>query len=266
VSDIKENAIGGYIMSKSRVNFDVNADKYSKWSVTTNKNYLDQFYDFAEILPNDTIIDFACGSGDFLINCADRVGKSKGIDYSGILIKIANSYIAANGIHHISFEEGDIEMAFETPAELYDVILCRMALHHFGDTSLAFANCMQYGKRVCKVAMQDIVSHGIRKVDLYFDRLERLIDRTHKEIISKSQFENLFMDNNVKIRNSIILEREIVLKEYMLHANQTDEEKEQLKILVSEGLDDPSICSYIYRKNNEVVFKRKVQLISGSTT
>lgn len=69
-------------MNTDTVNFDINAEQYSKWEVTSNDSYLNKFYEFADIEKNDRVIDIACGSGDFLIACSEKIGKSKGIDIS----------------------------------------------------------------------------------------------------------------------------------------------------------------------------------------
>ena len=250
-------------MLKKQIGFDVNAKKYSQWNVTTNSTYLTQFYNFAGISSTDKVIDIACGSGDFLLNCADDIGESKGIDLSESLIKIANAHLKEREIKNVYFEVKDIEkheVAYDT---LYDAVICRMALHHFNSYDVAFQNCLLFGKSNCKVAMQDIIAHNIEEVDQYFDKLERLIDNSHNKIISRSYFEELFKKGNIDIINSFVLEREIVLKDYMMHANQTVESNFVLEKIIGEGLEDPIIGKYIYLKDNQIVFKRKVLLING---
>jgi DhnA family fructose-bisphosphate aldolase class Ia/ubiquinone/menaquinone biosynthesis C-methylase UbiE len=261
--------IGGQNRRDSKIlqkqaDFDVNANKYSQWEVTVNKKYLDQFYEFAEINLNDTVIDIACGSGDFLLNCANRIGASKGIDYSDKLIEIGNAHLRLKGIKNIVLKVENIEKIIFEKKESYDVVICRMALHHFVDCKAAFGNCVKFGKDICTIAMQDIISYDEKEADEYFDSMEKLIDKTHKRIISKSSFENLFIEKGVEIKDSIVLEREIKLSEYILHAHQSGEDKIELDKMVLEGLANSILRKYIYIKENEVVFRRKLLLIKGS--
>ena len=186
--------------------FDQNAKSYSEWDVTKNKNYLKQFYDFSEIDINDKVIDIACGSGDFLLNAAPLLGESKGIDLSAELIKIARERQRETKAENIKFEEGNIEEQTNDSQGKFDVVVCRMAFHHFNNQNRAFSNCLRYGKPVCKVAMQDIITHENLVVDAYFDELERCIDCTHKQIISKKEFERLFEEHGIEIDKSIVLE------------------------------------------------------------
>lgn len=250
-------------MLLEKVNFNVNAEKYSQWNVTTNGEYLDKFYDFSGITENDKVIDIACGSGDFLLNCANRIGESKGIDSSEKLIEIACSHLKEKKVTNVSFETGDIEKISNFGNGKYNAIICRMAIHHFNNPQLAFMNCMKYADTKCIISMQDIISHEIEFVDQYFDKLERLIDRTHKRIISRRALEILFSENNICIEKSIVLEREIILSEYIKHANQATEQILEIEKALLEGINNDVIGKFIYKKNNEIVFKRRILLIKG---
>lgn len=246
-----------------RLSFDINADNYSQWKVTTNIDYLNKFYEFSEIENNDKIIDIACGSGDFLINCAQLIGISKGIDMSEKLIEIARKSVENNGIRNVCFEVKNIESLSDRQNEKYDAVICRMAMHHFIDPFLAFKNCMAFANKVCKISMQDIISHDIESVDNFFDELERLIDRTHKRVLSIRDFDRMFDKYNIQNKEVIVLDREIVLKDYLKHAKQSNEDKQRIEKLISKGMQDTIINKFIYYKNDQIVFKRKLILIKG---
>lgn len=215
-------------MNTDTVNFDINAEQYSKWEVTSNDSYLNKFYEFADIEKNDRVIDIACGSGDFLIACSEKIGKSKGIDISKKLIEIARISSKNKHVNNLSFEVKNIEQEENIKGESYEAIVCRMAMHHFEHTDLAFEKSLTYAAQECKVAMQDIVAHDVEIVDRYFDKLEKYIDQTHKSIISKDDFEYLFRKNNVHVEKAVVLEREIILDKYIQHAKQSPEQIKKL--------------------------------------
>ncbi len=250
-------------MNTDTVNFDINAEQYSKWEVTSNDSYLNKFYEFADIEKNDRVIDIACGSGDFLIACSEKIGKSKGIDISKKLIEIAHISSKNKHVNNLSFEVKNIEQEENIKGESYDAIVCRMAMHHFEHTDLAFEKSLTYAAQECKVAMQDIVAHDVEIVDRYFDKLEKYIDQTHKSIISKDDFEYLFRKNEIDIEKAVVLEREIILDKYIQHAKQSPEQIQKLDKHIIEGMSNPIIRKYIYKKDNITVFKRKILLIKG---
>ena len=47
--------------------FDIQAQKFSDWSVTKNIEYQKAYLEFCEITSQDTFLDFACGTGEYAI-------------------------------------------------------------------------------------------------------------------------------------------------------------------------------------------------------
>ena len=69
--------------------FDKQAQIFSNWSVTKNTEYQKAYFDFCEISPQDTLLDFACGTGDYVIAAAPIVKYVHGVDISRGMIEIA---------------------------------------------------------------------------------------------------------------------------------------------------------------------------------
>lgn len=243
--------------------FDKQAKAYADWHVTRNVDYLNQFYEFCGVKNNQELIDIACGSGDFVINSAEKIKKAKGIDASSELIKIADANKEAIGLSNISFECKSI-MTENMENEKYDVVLCRMAFHHFKDYKKAFENCVLYGKEKVVIGMQDIICHDDEEVDQYFNVLEKLVDPSHEQTLSKQIFENLYETNNISITKNIVLEREICADQYIAHAVQNEEDVQKLDQHILMGLQDEKISKYIFIKKGRIFFKRKILLINGN--
>jgi ubiquinone/menaquinone biosynthesis C-methylase UbiE len=49
--------------------FDKQAENFSNWSVTKNIEYQRAYFGFCEISPQDTLLDLACGTGEYAIFC-----------------------------------------------------------------------------------------------------------------------------------------------------------------------------------------------------
>jgi len=50
--------------------FDKQAQNFSNWSVTKNIEYQKAYFDFCEISSQDTLLDFACGTGEYAVYAA----------------------------------------------------------------------------------------------------------------------------------------------------------------------------------------------------
>jgi len=78
--------------------FDKQAQNFSDWSVTKNIEYQKAYFDFCEISTQDTLLDFACGTGEYAIFAAPQVKYVHGVDISKGMIEIAQKQAAKENI------------------------------------------------------------------------------------------------------------------------------------------------------------------------
>jgi ubiquinone/menaquinone biosynthesis C-methylase UbiE len=58
-----------------REQFNKQAEKFANWSVGRNVEYLNAYFEFCGIQPTDTLLDVACGPGEFTIFIARRIAE-----------------------------------------------------------------------------------------------------------------------------------------------------------------------------------------------
>jgi len=51
-----------------RAPFNKQAENFSKWSVTQNEEYLEAYFTFCRMLQDDSLLDVACGTGEFSLD------------------------------------------------------------------------------------------------------------------------------------------------------------------------------------------------------
>ena len=112
--------------------FDQQAQKFSDWSLTKNIEYQKAYFDFCGISAQDTVLDFACGTGEYAIFAAPKVKYVYGVDISKGMIEIAQKQAALANVNNISFVCHPVE---QTPFEdgSFSLVFCRSAFHHFHD-------------------------------------------------------------------------------------------------------------------------------------
>ena len=69
--------------------FDKQAQNFSNWSVTKNIEYQKAYFDFCQISSQDTLLDLACGTGEYAIFAAPNVKYVCGVDISKGMIELA---------------------------------------------------------------------------------------------------------------------------------------------------------------------------------
>lgn len=242
--------------------FNKQAENYSKWDVTSNIDYLNKYFEFCDIESEDTILDVACGSGDFTIFSAPKVKYAHGIDISDKLIEIAKKNAEALKIENIKLKCSEFET--ECLTNKYSIVVCRMAFHHFIDQNKIFKRmydlCLPNGK----IGIQDFVGNENIIVKEFFDKFEKYVDVSHNCSLTKNEFIKMYNDNNMKITKTMELDREISVSNYIKHAVQSKENLEKINELIISGLEHPQISQYLVSRNDEVYFKRKVFLILGA--
>lgn len=84
-----------------------------------------------EILPNQKVIDIACGTGEQVFELANIATKITGIDYSESMISYAKSTCKKRNILNAEFVIGDAsDLSIFTKNE-FDVTIMSLALHQF---------------------------------------------------------------------------------------------------------------------------------------
>lgn len=242
--------------------FDKQAQNFSNWSVTKNIEYQKAYFDFCEISSQDTLLDFACGTGEYAIFAAPKVKYVHGVDISKGMIEIAQKQANKENLNNISFLCHPVE---QTPFkdESFSIVICRSAFHHFEEYDKIFdvmTRCCQNGGRI---SIQDIVAYSDERIDSFFEEFERAVDVSHHKTLTKEYIKSLYDQRNIKIKNTFEIELELHVQEYLGHAQQSAESKRKISKLLEIGLNDPDLSKYFIIKGRDLFFKREVFLILG---
>lgn len=245
-----------------RNQFDLQAENFSNWSVTRNVEYMEQYSDFCVITPEDRLLDVACGTGEYAIYCAQKAQTVCGVDLSTKMIEIAEKNANDLLLKNISFKIQDaLKLPFKD--KLFSIVNCKSAFHHFDDYEKNISEMIRCCEPGGRIAVQDIVAHEFTIINDYFERMENLIDISHNITLSKEYLTNLLIDNNIKILRSHIVDVELNLQEYIHHAVQTEERKNQIINHIDLGINDSEIANYFIKKKEGWYFKRNVLLLLG---
>jgi len=242
--------------------FDQQAQKFSDWSVTKNIEYQKAYFDFCGISAQDTILDFACGTGEYAIFAARKAKYVHGVDISQGMIEIAQRQAAQANVQNISFLCHPVE---KTPFEngSFSFVFCRSAFHHFQDYEGIFDEMIRCCHRGGRISIQDIVAYPDDRIDRFFEEFERAVDVSHHKTLHKEYIQGQYDRRDIEIKNTFEIVIELNLQEYLGHAKQSEESKRKIRKLLEKGLHDPDISKYFINKNGDLFFKRGVFLILG---
>ncbi len=178
------------------------------------------------------------------------------------MIELAKKKAISNSVNNIYFKCDDIEnLQFEDST--FSIVVCKSAYHHLIKYDKVFSEMIRYSKNDGRISIQDIISYEDNRVNTFFEKLEKQIDRSHNRALSKEYFDNLFYRNRIEILKTCEIEIELNLYEYINHAIQSEANLANIDHLLDYGLNDSVISKLFIIIHDELYFKKRVYLIIG---
>jgi ubiquinone/menaquinone biosynthesis C-methylase UbiE len=251
-----------------RKQFNLQATSFDSWNTPKNLEYLKGFSLFCGLTPEDTLLDVACGTGDFTAFAAPSVKKAMGIDISDRMIDLSRERAKKNGIYNCTFKLGDVER-LPFPDYSFSIVACKSAFHHMPHYQSVFsemARCCEPGGRI---ALCDIAAYEDPAIDAFFEQFEKLVDASHAQTLLKREFARLYKENRLAILRTFELEIEHSIAEYLSHAVQSKDDLKKLAQLLEKMRKIPGMRNFwnTLDGNFETMkFKKTVFLVLGTRT
>lgn len=142
----------------------------------------------------DSLLDVATGGGH-VANALAPVFKSvTALDLTADMIQEAQKFILSNGHDNVSFVQGDAEN-LPFPDELFEVVTCRIAAHHFPDVCRFISEVFRVLKTGGLFVLIDNVAPERNEYDEFFNSVEKKRDQSHFRAYKKSEW--ITMTENV---------------------------------------------------------------------
>ena len=131
----------------------------------------------------ENVLDVATGTGIMARDLAPHSAHVTGIDVTPEMLAEARRQAADRNISNITFDDGDAT-ALPYPDDDFDLVISRIAIHHFADPTVELGEM----RRVCKpggrVAIVDITTSDDPQIAETHNRLERMRDPSHTTAFS----------------------------------------------------------------------------------
>lgn len=242
--------------------FNKQAENFASWWIGRNTEYLQAYFGFCGIQSTDSVLDVACGPGEFTLFMAKRVKQAYGIDISDREIEIANSLKKEFGLENLRFDCADVENLPCTDNS-YSVVVCKSAFHHFIKPGIIFREMIRCCEPGGKISIQDIVTYNNNYVNLFFETFDKLVDISHNRTLNEKEFTSLYTENNIEKTGEFRLTVDLNVEEYIQHALQEPEATIQIREHLEKGEKDKKLMGNLFRKEGKLFFKRPVYLIIG---
>ncbi|MDY6844214.1 MAG: class I SAM-dependent methyltransferase [Thermodesulfobacteriota bacterium] len=242
--------------------FDKHARQFSSWVGTKSEWALRQLYDFIGFSENDSLLDVACGSGNFAAFCAQRISSVHGVDISHKMIELAQNLVEELDIKNLEFLCHDVaNLPFAEGR--FSVVTSRSAFHHMEDYGKVFNEMVRCCGDKGLLCVNDITDYGDPYVSAFFDRFDRTIDISHCARVSSESIRTLFSSNGIEVLKEGDEEFEIDVTLYASHVLQSESTREKIDHIIEEGLRDLRVSKFLYKKDGTIMFRNRSFRILG---
>jgi SAM-dependent methyltransferase len=139
-------------------------------------------------MPDDRVLDVACGGGSTTLALATVTSGAVGIDLTPAMIERARALQAERGVANVEWRVGDVlPLPFEDAS--FSLVVSRAAFHHMTDPRAVLAEMA----RVCapggRLAVMDLTPADAKAEA--FNRIERLRDPSHVRALKQDELRAL---------------------------------------------------------------------------
>lgn len=135
------------------------------------------------------ILDVACGAAHVAEQTAPLVHQVVGVDVTPELLALGAQRLRDSGVANVLLQQGTADR-LPFVDESFDLVVCRSALHHFGNPADAVSEMARVCRPQGRVVVSDLVAPD-RSTRHIYDALHRLLDPSHARAFTADEIADL---------------------------------------------------------------------------
>ncbi len=177
--------------------------------------------------PSWRAVDVAAGAGHTALLFAPLVREMVAVDLTAEMLDQARRLARAQGIENLSTVEGDAENLPFADGQ-FDLLTCRLALHHFPRPDLALAEFARVLRPDGKLGLTDNITVDGRPAADVYNELEMIRDPSHVRVLSRAELQNVVRRHGFHIDHVEQLSKEFEFHEWADRQRVTEAGKGRL--------------------------------------
>ncbi|MDE2926178.1 MAG: methyltransferase domain-containing protein [Acidobacteriota bacterium] len=186
-----------YLTNESSERFDKIAANYATSEVHSMSPTIRLLHQLVNLEAGASVCDMACGAGHLALSFATRAGRLVGVDPAPGMLDAFRRLAAQRGIE-VETVEAYAE-SIPLRGDQFDLVVSRLAPHHFDDVDRAVAEMVRLTKIGGRVAIIDLEGHEDADIDEFNHKLEVLHDPTHIRSYTAARWKSMFENSGLKV-------------------------------------------------------------------
>jgi ubiquinone/menaquinone biosynthesis C-methylase UbiE len=172
--------------------FGAHAGAYATSCVHAKGESLGRLIAMTDPRPEWTVLDVSTGAGHTALAFAPHVARVLATDLTPEMLQTAQALAAERQIRNIEFRVADaLALPFDSAG--FDLVVSRIALHHYPDAGRAVAEMARVCKPGGRIALVDNVVPVDAATTEYINRFEKLRDPSHRWAYPQVELEQFFL-------------------------------------------------------------------------
>jgi len=223
-----------------------------------NEEALNRIVQWAGTVPDDTVLDVACGPG--LLACAfAKVAKHvTGIDMTPAMLEQARKTQQEQGLKNVSWEQGDVYSLPFSPSQ-FSIVSSRFVFHHLQDPLAALKEM----KRVCNAGGKVVVADmaPLREKAGALNAAELLRDPSHVRALPLDELRELFQQAGLDAPQVFSYRMEGELEDLLSRSFPNEGDEERLRTIFADSISDDALGLNTRRENGKIYYGLPVAVL-----
>lgn len=244
--------------------FTIQAKNFENRNMNFSKQeYLDYTVRSMELQSGDVVLEAAAGTCACGRSVAPFVQSVVCLDATPAMLAVGEEEAAKSGISNMQFVNGYVE-EIPFPDEHFDIVLTRLAFHHFTEIERPFSEMGRVLKPGGKLVVIDMeaADEGLREVE---DRIETMRDPSHVKNRSKGEFLPLFEQYGYTVTKQESTAIEVSLRAWLALTNTPEHIGKEITALMEDDMREGKPTGFApYLKGGEIYFNQQWMLMIGT--
>ncbi len=220
--------------SRTRRLFGSKSEDYSTSSLLKDRQNLQLVIKMAGITGRGRVLDVATGTGFMAMAVADTGAEVIATDFTLAMLEKSREFLGNRENVSLSLADAD---CLPFPADVFDVVTCRVSVHHFANPQTAFNEMARVCKPGGRVLIMDVTSSEDEAKSRLHNKMGKLRDPSEVWQWRPSDLERMLIDAGLSV-SEVKLWPHVMAFEEWIHLGGADEETaEQLRGMMIDSID-----------------------------
>jgi ubiquinone/menaquinone biosynthesis C-methylase UbiE len=215
------------LKAKVQAQFGPSSDAYATSDVHAKGESLGLLVELVNPQPDWVALDVATGAGHTALTFAPHVARVVATDLTAEMLHKTAELAAQRGLTNVETKPADAEaLPFDDAS--FDLVTCRIAMHHFPNPRQALAEFARVLKPGGVLGFTDNITVPDRQAAGYYNAYEKLRDPSHNWVYPLVRLQAMFEDAGLKVEATRELGKELEFHEWTDRQHVSDATKENL--------------------------------------